>query len=82
MLVSVGLGVSAHAIASNENVARGAHEDVPERQAPRGQLSRHRRENWVSRNQAQTLARGARLRTIPGMSMIRSSVTTFVSSSF
>ena len=36
---------------------RRAYEDVPERQAPRGQPSLHRRKNCVSRNQAQTLAR-------------------------
>ena len=33
------------------------NEDVPERQAPRGQPSRHRRKNCASRNQAQTPAR-------------------------
>ena len=36
---------------------RDAYEDVSERQAPRGKLSRHRRKNCVSGNQAQTLAR-------------------------
>ena len=53
MLMSAGLPVSANAI--NEGCRR-AHEGVPERQAPCGQPSPHRRKNCVSRNQAQTLA--------------------------
>ena len=55
MLVSVGLRVPTNAIAYNDDVGV-AHEDVSERQTPRGQPSRHRRKNCVSRNTPQTLA--------------------------
>ena len=44
------------ASAEPEGSTRRAHEGVPERQAPCGQPSPHRRKNCVSRNQAQTLA--------------------------
>ena len=53
MLMPAGLPVSANAINKG---CRRAHEGVPERQAPCGQPSPHRRKNCVSRNQAQTLA--------------------------
>ena len=53
MLMSAGLPVSADAINKDVGVH---HEGVPERQAPCGQPSPHRRKNCVSRNQAQTLA--------------------------